>query len=503
MCVRTDGTNFQTTDCLEVSLKFERLKTKEVLINTIDTDKIQNPELPYGVVDFTTDYVHPQLHYQIDNGRAYFIAVFASMIPILLFAPTLGIPLLGAAFLALVIAIYTAALNVIGVDERFADLRGANHSVLSPYHKTYIENIRISNGLTNAIDQVFTNPTKLQSLKDAVFFHTVGLLHPTFVNVEWDRLNMSNETYLKWVNDRFGAKWRLIGNDLYVVHKETDYYTPVVDLRLEPFCIEPLESTPIAAKEYTLAVDSSDLHSNSCKNWYSDVISFTNNVPNPAQKGKDEMQYLDAGAEFRNSGRIDNIYTKIDNIYNGIIGIPGIGGVIAFITGNLASTLHVNDNDGIYIFTEKRTTETPKLIFVNPADTTLAVAKPYTAAEVNYAKRKGYVNVTSSDTNFNYYAPCDEVLNAITPNCYSLQNDDPRITQKEGLRQYKQVQLCCQTLKDLGLLDAPNSTPDIAIDFYALIRNFDGTETEGEITRIMFKFGSAKIELDVQRVLKY
>ena len=54
--------------------------------------------------------------------------------------------------------------------------------------------------------------------------------------------------------------------------------------------------------------------------------------------------------------------------------------------------------------------------------------------------------------NFNYVVPCDKDLNNETQNLFSLQNDDPRITKEEGIRTYSSIGICCQKLKELGLL---------------------------------------------------
>jgi len=225
----------QTKDCIEVKMKFDRLKTKSLVINTIDTDKTQNPNLQNGHLDFTTAYPHPQIHYQVDNSNGYFWAMLLFLM-IYLIGMSVGVALLfgvtfpaGIAVLAGITLIYTLVLAIPGLDRYFIIQRGSQYSVLSPFHKDYIDNITLTNGLSGFTDRIFTSPSKLPLLHYATFFNTVGILHPTIPDVEWDRLNMANDIYLRWVNDRFNAKWRLIGTELFVIPKEEDYYTPVDD----------------------------------------------------------------------------------------------------------------------------------------------------------------------------------------------------------------------------------------------------------------------------------
>lgn len=499
-----------TKDCLEVRMKFERLKIKALLINTIDTDKIQNPDLVNGHVNFTLAYPHPQIHYQVDNSNGYFWAMILFLL-IYLIGMSVGVALLfgvtlpaGIAVLAGITLIYTLVLAIPGLDRYFIKQRGSQYSVLSPFHKDYLDNIVLTNGLTGLTDHIFTAPSKLPLLHYATFFNTAGILHPTIADVEWDRLNMANDIYLRWVNDRFNAKWRLIGSKLHIVPKSEDYYTPIDDFRFIDFEWNTPTDPPNAAANYLLKEDYSENKSTTVHKWYSDDVSFTGNQTNPSQKGTLERNYLDAGAAFRNNGLEEDDYSDIDRVYNALISIPVIGALLDVVTGIIANFFQIGKSDGDYLFTKERITTAPKLVVVDSTDTTKAIKKPYTAAEISYAVNKeGYDgnNFNAASFNYNYVVPCDEVLNSITPNCFSLQNDDPRITKKEGTRKYV-LKLCCDKLRFLGLLDDPTSTPDIAVDFEVLILGIDNTIDFGEIKRIKFNFGTKKIEVDVERKLK-
>jgi len=142
----------------------------------------------------------------------------------------------------------------------------------------------------------------------------------------------------------------------------------------------------------------------------------------------------------------------------------------------------------------------PKLVVVRDDDNTRAVSKPYSTAELTIGVNKGYnYGYMQAGENFNYVVPCDKDLNGETPNLFSLQNDDPRITKEEGVRTYASIGICCQKLKELGLLSVAGATPDIAIDYPCIIMGIDGTEQVAEIKRIKFDFGANEIELEVKK----
>lgn len=501
------NTDLIINECLEVRMKFERLKKRQLLTNTIDTDKRQNPNLANGHVDFTLAYSHPQIHYQIDKSDGYFWAMLLFLL-IYLVGMLIGTSLVltvitsiaGSLVLATINLIYILLLAIPGLDGYFIKQRGSQYSVLSPFHRDYINNISLTNGLAGYTDNIFTTPAKLSEIRNATFFYTMGLLHESIPNVEWDSLNMSNEVYLKWVNDRFNAKWRLIGNELFILPKSEDYAAPVVDLRFEDFEFDFNLEVPPASALYRTKEDLSDTKSQIANSWYDDAVTFTNGETIAGQKGTLEMNYLDASASFRNNGFERNEYDIIDGIYNALISFPVLGTIVGFITSNIANLFQIGKDDGWYVFTSGRSLSAPKLVVVRDDDNTRAVSKPYSAAELAIGVNKGYnYGYMQAGENFNYVVPCDKDLNNETQNIFSLQNDDPRITKEEGVRTYSSIGICCQKLKELGLLSVAGATPDIAIDYPCIIMGIDGTEQVAEIKRIKFDFGANEIELEVKK----
>jgi len=501
------NTDLIINECLEVRMKFERLKKRQLLTNTIDTDKRQNPNLANGHVDFTLAYAHPQIHYQIDKSDGYFWAMLLFLL-IYLVGMLIGTSLVltvitsiaGSLVLATINLIYILLLAIPGLDGYFIKQRGSQYSVLSPFHRDYINNISLTNGLAGYTDNIFTTPAKLSEIRNATFFYTMGLLHESIPNVEWDSLNMSNEVYLKWVNDRFNAKWRLIGNELFILPKSEDYAAPVVDLRFEDFEFDFNLEVPPASALYRTKEDLSDNKSQIANSWYDDAVTFTNGETIAGQKGTLEMNYLDASASFRNNGFERNEYDIIDGIYNALISFPVLGTIVGFITSNIANLFQIGKDDGWYVFTSGRSLSAPKLVVVRDDDNTRAVSKPYSLAELTIGVNKGYnYGYMQAGENFNYVVPCDKDLNGETPNLFSLQNDDPRITKEEGVRTYASIGICCQKLKELGLLSVAGATPDIAIDYPCIIMGIDGTEKIAEIIKIGLNFGTNEIELEVKK----
>jgi len=501
------NTDLIINECLEVRMKFERLKKRQLLTNTIDTDKRQNPNLANGHIDFTLAYAHPQIHYQIDKSDGYFWAIILFLAPMLwvaMFAAAAGATIVFAPLALIAIAAVTTAyallLGIVGIDDYFIRTRGSQYSVLSPFHRDYINNISLTNGLAGYTDNIFTTPSKLSEIRNATFFYTMGLLHESIPNVEWDRLNMSNEVYLKWVNDRFNAKWRLIGNELFILPKSEDYAAPVVDLRFEDFEFDFNLEVPPASALYRTKEDLSDNKSQIANSWYDDAVTFTNGETIAGQKGTLEMNYLDASASFRNNGFERNEYDIIDGIYNTLISFPVLGAIAGFITSNIANLFQIGKDDGWYVFTSSRSLSAPKLVVVRDDDNTRAVSKPYSVGELAIGVNKGYdYGYMQAGENFNYVVPCDKDLNNETQNLFSLQNDDPRITKEEGVRTYSSIGICCQKLKELGLLSVAGATPDIAIDYPCIIMGINGTEQVAEIKRIKFDFGANEIELEVKK----
>jgi len=501
------NTDLIINECLEVRMKFERLKKRQLLTNTIDTDKRQNPNLTNGHVDFTLAYSHPQIHYQIDKSDGYFWAIILFLAPMLwvaVFAAAAGATIiflpLAAAAIAAVLSAYALLLGIVGIDDYFIRTRGSQYSVLSPFHRDYINNISLTNGLAGYTDNIFTTPAKLSEIRNATFFYTMGLLHESIPNVEWDRLNMSNEVYLKWVNDRFNAKWRLIGNELFILPKSEDYAAPVVDLRFEDFEFDFNLEVPPASALYRTKEDLSDTKSQIANSWYDDAVTFTNGETIAGQKGTLEMNYLDASASFRNNGFERNEYDIIDGIYNALISFPVLGTIASFITSDIATLFQIGKDDGWYVFASSRSLSAPKLVVVRDDDNTRAVSKPYTAMELAIGVNKGYnYGYMQAGENFNYVVPCDKDLNNETQNLFSLQNDDPRITKEEGVRTYSSIGICCQKLKELGLLSVAGATPDIAIDYPCIIMGINGTEQVAEIIKMRFNFGTNEIELEVKK----
>ena len=504
-------------DCLEVSLKFDRLLTKKMSVFTIDGDRRMGYDNAW-LVDFADPPAgneHADIKYiSLDGLSGYKNLLWANVFIGFLLTGVLAaiITALAGNVITLPASIALAASSVIlsGLAiaavtiPNYLDERGAQNVIISPKIRTYIKNICLSNGITVGVDEVFTNPIKLNTpaytLSDICFAYTKGIIYNG--NREYTRTNMSARDFLEWATKNFNAKWRLIGGSFNLVYRETDYYSPVLNLTDSPFTFQVEQDLPIAACSYEYSADGSDVSGDGRLIINNDIVSFTNNQATPTQKGVEYKGFTPAVPAFRFDGIADPV-ERVDNLFTNpaVVSLAGIYAPF-FAFGN---TFAIENDDKYYLMSSSRFFAKPKLVIVQPNDNSRSIELPLTNF-IPILEKKGMNMTDMAQPNrrfYNYIVPCDENLNALQENVYSLMNDDPRITQKEGLRQYKEVQLCCESLKDLGLLDAPNSTPDIAIDFYALIRNFDGTEDNGEIRRIKFNFASGKIELDVQRVLKY
>lgn len=503
-------------ECLEVSLKFDRTLTKKMSIFTIDGDRRMGYENAW-LVDFATPPVgdeHADIRYiSLDGLSGYKNLLWANVFIGFLLTGVLGaiIASLAANIITTPAAIALTASSVILTGLAITAVlvpdylgeRGAQNVIISPKIKTYIKNICLSNGINLAIDEVFTNPIKLDttsySLKDACFAFTKGIIHDN--NREYVKTNMSVRDFLEWVTKNFNAKWRLIGNNFHLRYKENDYYQPIINLTNEPFTFQVEQELPIAACSYEYSSDGSEQEGDKRLVINNDIVSFTDNQATPTQKGIEYKGFIPSVPAFRFDGIADPV-ERVDNLFTNpaVIGLAGIYAPF-FVIGN---SFAIGNNDNYYLMAASRFFTKPKLVVVQPNDNSRSIELPLTNF-IPILEKKGMNMVDMTQPNrrfYNYIVPCDENLNAIQANTFSLQNDDPRVTQKEGIRKYKQVQLCCDRLKELGLLYAPNTTPDIAIDFYALIRNFDGTEDNGEIRRIKFNFQTSIIELDIQRVLK-
>lgn len=473
--IKPAGIEFCADCVLSVQAKYED-RTLECFKNTlIDTDQSTNPDAAHDW--FSGGLQHPTFSYCKNKGWLYpagaLVVWFTFLIPIL------GILLL------LIAASWFQRI--------YEQARGCERKNAAPYITTYLQNLIDNCGVTLLSDTVFTTPTKLPELNKATIFYMPNKRGIYFTdNTPLYRLenalNWSGERFMQFLKKRFNLKWRLNPTGLLIKHFDEPFTdTPLLDLRKVEKCCTWIGDRLPSYGDYDFQQDSLDTEGNAARRAYNDIVEF-NSPYNSAQSGSKKVLFDDAAAGFRNDGLRSDDISQWDSILNAV--------PLTAISNLLVPLQNADD----FVLMSGDNTVYPKVI-IHDANTPLtdakAIKKQFSPAEIAILQAEGYEgNFTSQYGKqlyfYNYIAPANWELNAVTPNTAQLfECDNPRLCEcrRNLICEYKLPNCDCELLETLGIYE--DTSTGAIIDYPVIMDN----DFIGELRNIDIDFGSNTVTL--------